>query len=70
MRMNEVYFRGKPYRFEVVHGDGSPDFILFEDGKAIYLLKEEELDIRSRVSIILDKYYSQFSRAGVLAHAH
>ncbi len=36
---------------------GKRYFVLSKDGSVVEHVKEDELDIRSRVSIILDDYY-------------
>lgn len=57
--MNKVYYRGQPYDYEVVDLNGKRLFVLFNDGQLVQYIKEEELDIRSRVSLILDAYYNK-----------
>jgi hypothetical protein len=53
----EVYYKGKPYEFKVVDGKGRRQFQLLENGTPRYLVEENELDIKSIVSFILEAYY-------------
>lgn len=55
--MKKLYFRGQPYDFEVSELMGQRYFVLYKDGEVIQYVKEDDLDIRSRVSMILDEYY-------------
>lgn len=56
--MKKLYYRGQPYDFEVAELMGKRFFVLYKDGEVVQYVKEDELDIRSRVSMILDAYYS------------
>ena len=56
--MNKLYFRGIAYDFEVIESNNERAFALLKDGVQFRVVTEEELDIRSRVSLILDAYYS------------
>lgn len=62
--MKKLYYRGQPYDFEVSELMGKRYFVLYKDGKVVQYVKEDELDIRSRVSMILDEYY-QISQTSV-----
>jgi hypothetical protein len=56
--MKKLYYRGQPYDFEISDLLGKRFFVLYnKDGEVVQYVKEEELDIRSRVSMILDEYY-------------
>lgn len=55
--MKKLYYRGQPYDFEVSELMGKRYFVLYKDGEVVQYVKEDELDIRSRVSMILDEYY-------------
>jgi hypothetical protein len=56
--MNKLYYRGKAYDFkQTLLADGRV-FTLLHDGQPVHNVREEELDIRSRVSLILDAYYT------------
>jgi hypothetical protein len=57
-QMEKIYYRGQPYDFEIVELMNDHLFVLYKDAELAYYVKEEELDCRSRVSIILEKYYS------------
>jgi hypothetical protein len=58
-RMKKLYYRGQPYDFEVSDLLGKRFFVLYDkNGEVVQYVKEDELDIRSRVSMILDEYYS------------
>jgi hypothetical protein len=56
--MKKLYYRGQPYDFEVAELMGKRFFVLYKNGEVVQYVKEDELDIRSRVSMILDDYYS------------
>ena len=55
--MKKLYYRGQAYDFETSDLMGKRYFVLYKNGEAIQHIKEDELDIRSRVSLILDAYY-------------
>jgi hypothetical protein len=56
--MNKLYYRGKAYDFrQNTLADGRV-FTLLNEGQPVCNVREEELDIRSRVSLILDAYYT------------
>jgi hypothetical protein len=56
--MNKLYYRGKAYDFRQNKLANGRIFTLLNDGQTVYNVREEELDIRSRVSLILDAYYT------------
>jgi hypothetical protein len=56
--MKKLYYRGQPYDFEMTELMGKRFFVLYKNGEVVQYVKEDELDIRSRVSMILDAYYS------------
>lgn len=56
--MKKLYYRGQPYDFEISEMLGKRYFVLYKNGEVVHYVKEDELDIRSRVSMILDAYYS------------
>jgi hypothetical protein len=56
--MKEVYFKGQPYNCEVIDLMGENLYVLYKDGEVVRYVKEDEIDIRSRVSWILDAYYT------------
>lgn len=55
--MKEVYYKGKPYQYKMVEVKGKRHFQLFENGAMKHAVEENELDIKSIVSMILDSYY-------------
>lgn len=55
--MKKLYYRGQAYDFEVSELMGKKFFVLYKDGAVVQYVKEDEVDIRSRVSMILDDYY-------------
>lgn len=55
--MKKLYYRGQPYDYEVAELMGKRFFVLYQNGEVVQYVKEDELDIRSRVSMILDDYY-------------
>ena len=56
--MKKLYYRGQPYQFEISEVLGKRYFVLYKNGEVVEYVKEDELDIRSRVSMILDAYYN------------
>ncbi|HYF69837.1 MAG TPA: hypothetical protein VD884_16955 [Ohtaekwangia sp.] len=56
--MNKVYYRGMAYDYEIAELAGNRVFALYKDGQLLRFVKDEDLDIRSRVSWILDAYYN------------
>ncbi len=61
--MKEVYYKGKPYQHAVVEVNGKRLFHLFEDGDLKHTVEENELDVRTIVSLILDAYYKNVRTA-------
>ena len=56
--MNKLYYRGKAYDFRQTTQSDGRVFPLLSEGQPVYNVREEELDIRSQVSLILDAYYT------------
>ena len=56
--MKKLYYRGQAYDFEISELMGKRYFVLYKNGEVVQYVKEDELDIRSRVSMILDAYYT------------
>lgn len=61
--MKEVYYKGKPYQYKVIDLKGKRQFQLFEDGVLKHSVDENELDVKSIVSLILDAYYRNIKPA-------
>jgi hypothetical protein len=61
--MKEVYYKGKAYTYKMVEGKGKRLYQLFENGSLVSTVEENELDIRSIVSLILDSYYKNVKPA-------
>lgn len=61
--MKEVYYKGRPYECQIAERDGKRQFHLFENGVKKYTVTENELDIKSVVSLILDSYYRNIRTA-------
>ena len=55
--MKEVYYKGKPFEYKVTSVNGKRHFQLFENGVLKHSVEENELDVKSIVSMILDSYY-------------
>ena len=55
--MKEVYYKGKAYAYKLMDLKGKRHYQLFENGSLVNTVEENELDIRSIVSLILDSYY-------------
>ena len=60
--MNKLYYRGNAYDFTSSEVNAKRSYTLFQDGKPVYQISEDELDIRSRVSLILDAYYTSLKQ--------
>jgi hypothetical protein len=61
--MKEVYYKGKPYAYKVIELKGNRQYQLFESGVLKHSVDENELDIKSVVSLILDSYYKNVKPA-------
>jgi hypothetical protein len=55
--MKEVYYKGRPYEFKVIDLKGKRQFQLYENGTLKHSVDENELDVKTIVSLILDAYY-------------
>lgn len=55
--MKEVFYKGQPYQFRMTTINGRRHFDLIENGIVRYSVEENELDVKSIVSLILDSYY-------------
>jgi hypothetical protein len=56
--MKEVYYKGQPYQYQIIELKGRRQYQLFKDGVLKHSVEQNELDIKSVVSIILDTYYT------------
>lgn len=61
--MKEVYFKGKAYTYKMIDSRGKRQYQLFDNGSVVNTVDENELDIRSIVSLILDSYYKNVKPA-------
>jgi hypothetical protein len=66
--MKKLYYKGEPFDFELAQLMGKNFFVLYKNGEVVQYVKEEEVDIRSRVSMILDEYY-QTHKSSILPEA-
>ena len=55
--MKEVFYKGNPYQYKVINLQGARQFQLYENGEIKHSVSENELDVKSVVSLILDAYY-------------
>jgi hypothetical protein len=55
--MKEVYYKGKAYAYKTIDLKGKRQYQLFENDTLVHSVEENELDIKSVVSMILDSYY-------------
>jgi hypothetical protein len=55
--MKKLYYRGQAFDYEIAELMGKRFFVLYKNGDVVQYVKEDEVDIRSRVSMILDDYY-------------
>lgn len=68
--MKEVYYKGKPYQYEVIELNGKRQFHLYENGSLRHSVEENELDVRTLVSLILDAYYKNVVTASKTSVLH
>jgi hypothetical protein len=68
--MREVYYKGKPYEFKVIDLKGKRQFQLYENGILKHSVPENELDVKTIVSLILDAYYRNMKPASKSAVLH
>lgn len=61
--MKELYYKGRPYEYKVVDLKGKRQFQLIENGVVKHSVEENELDVKSIVSLILDAYYRNVKTA-------
>jgi hypothetical protein len=61
--MKEVYYKGKAYAYKMIDLTGKRQYQLFENGSLVNSVEENELDIKSIVSLILDSYYKNVKPA-------
>jgi hypothetical protein len=61
--MNEVYYKGKAYAYKTIDLKGKRQYQLYENGILVHSVEENELDIKSVVSMILDSYYRNIGPA-------
>jgi hypothetical protein len=65
--MKKIFYKGVPYESLVVDIDGRKKFALYENNQFIHFIDVEELDSRSRVSLILEDYYQTVRSADKMA---
>jgi hypothetical protein len=61
--MKEVYYKGNAYTYKMIDSRGKRQYQLFDNGSVAHTVDENELDIRSIVSLILDSYYKNVKPA-------
>ena len=61
----KVFFRGQAFDYRAVDIAGRLHYILYSNGIVEHVIPREELDQRSLVSQLLDRYYST-PRASVM----
>lgn len=57
--MKQVFYNGHSYEYRVSERDGVRVFSLYEKGVLRYNLRENDLDKRTLVSLILDSYFTR-----------
>lgn len=57
--MKKIYYRGKPYDYVVAQNYGNKQYTLIENGIVKYVVAENELDMKTTVSNILESYYQE-----------
>ena len=55
--MKEVFYKGKAYAYKVIDLKGQRQYQLYQNGVLQHSVEENELDIKSVVSLILESYY-------------
>lgn len=61
--MKEVYYKGKAYAYKLIDFKGKRQYQLIENGTTVTTVDENELDIRSVVTLILESYYKNVKPA-------
>lgn len=61
--MRRIFYKGIPYDSLEVDMDGRKKFALYQNNKFVHFVDMEEIDNRSRVSLILDDYYESMKSA-------
>jgi hypothetical protein len=65
--MNQVYYKGLPYDYQIIDLKEKRQFQLFSDGVLVHSVEQNELDIKSIVSLILEAYYQASKKAQAAA---
>jgi hypothetical protein len=55
--MKRIFYKGVPYESLIVDLEGTRKYALYQNDQFMHFIDEDELDKKSRVSIILDAYY-------------
>lgn len=55
--MNQVLYKGQPFHYQTFEAEGKRYFKLYQNGVLMKTVEQNELDIKSIVSLILDAYY-------------
>jgi hypothetical protein len=61
--MKKIFYKGVPYESLEVSIDGKKKFALYQNNQFVHFIDAEEVDNRSRVSLILDDYYEAVKAA-------
>ena len=61
--MRRIFYKGIPYESLEVALDGKKKFALYQNNEFVHFVDMEEIDNRSRVSLILDDYYESMKSA-------
>ena len=61
--MRRIFYKGIPYESLEVALDGKKKFALYQNNEVVHFVDMEEIDNRSRVSLILDDYYESMKSA-------
>jgi hypothetical protein len=61
--MKRIFYKGEPYESLAVDIEGRRKYALYQNDQFMHFIDEEELDKKSRVSIILDNYYEALRSA-------
>ena len=68
--MKRIFYKGVPYESLAVDMEGRKKYALYQNDQFVHFIDEDEVDKKSRVSIILEAYYetlrSEEKKMGVL----
>lgn len=55
--MKRIFYKGVPYESLIIDMEGRKKYALYQNDQFMHFIDEDDVDKKSRVSIILDAYY-------------